>query len=221
MKKYMYIKLLLVVLLVLSVFLVSAEHTSAGTHIPTGWDSCSDPTPSSGEAIQPKIGCECGQLFQSNTVIVEVECGDGLVCSNNKFNPFSYSVCLRKTGVVGGKCTQTTQCEGGAECRPSTTGVGTFCTVDLGEESLAGVVGNTTTDIRETIRRVINVLLGFLGIVTVLMIIYGGVLWLTAAGNEEKIDKGRHTITWAAIGAIIISIAWTIASYVLNVGKSV
>lgn len=212
--KFMEIKLLLFTYVFAIMFLLIPTNVEAVI----AWDTCAAPITSPGTAIQPLIGCECGHLFKSTNVLVEVECGADLVCSNNKFNPFPYSVCLKRTGE---SCAQTTVCEGGAVCTPSTTGVGTFCTVDLGEESLAGVVGNTTTDIRETIRRVINVLLGFLGIVTVLMIIYGGVLWLTAAGNEERIDKGRHTITWAAIGAIIISIAWTITSYVLNVGKSV
>ena len=90
-----------------------------------------------------------------------------------------------------------------------------------GSEVVPDYLGAPITDPKDNIRRVINITLGFLGIVVVIMIIYGGFLWLTAAGNEEKITKGKHTLMWAAIGAIVISIAWTIASYVLQVGKTI
>ena len=81
--------------------------------------------------------------------------------------------------------------------------------------------GETVTDIRVNIRIVVNVIMGFLGIIVVGMIFYGGYMWLTAMGSEDKVTKGKHTLMWAAIGAIIISVAWTIASYILHVGSVV
>lgn len=81
--------------------------------------------------------------------------------------------------------------------------------------------GGTVTDARGTARIAINVAMGFLGVVVVFMVIYGGALWLTAAGREEQVTKGKHTLLWAALGAIVISIAWTITSYVLQIGQSI
>ena len=77
------------------------------------------------------------------------------------------------------------------------------------------------SDLRDTIRRLLNVILGFLGIITVVMVIYGGFIWLTAAGNEDAVGKGRHTLLWAALGAILIGIAWTVSSYILSVAEKV
>lgn len=82
-------------------------------------------------------------------------------------------------------------------------------------------LGSTISDPKPTIRIIINVTLGFLGIVVVVMIIYGGFLWLTSAGQEERVTKGKHTLVWAAIGALVISIAWTITSYILQLGRAI
>ena len=96
------------------------------------------------------------------------------------------------------------------------------CTRDIGTEFVQDVgVGKSTDDIRDQIRRVINIVLGFLGVVGVIVVIYGGVLWMTSAGDEEKVDKGKKTIIAGVIGIIIIGIAWTIVSYVLNITQSI
>ena len=81
--------------------------------------------------------------------------------------------------------------------------------------------GGTITDPRANIRIAINVAMGFLGVLVVGMIIYGGILWLTAAGRDDQITKGKHVLIWAAIGGIVISIAWTITSYILQIGQTV
>jgi hypothetical protein len=137
-----------------------------------------------------------------------------LICSTNNFNTCTTQVCLVK---MGQPCDLDYQCEGGTICDQNSK----VCKVDTGDTTLAGPLGSTTTDIRDAVRRFINIALGFLGVITVVMIIYGGVLWLTAAGAEDKVTKGKHTLIWAAVGAIVISIAWTISSYVLQIGKTV
>ena len=81
--------------------------------------------------------------------------------------------------------------------------------------------GSEVSDLRDTIRRFLNIGLGFLGVVVVIFIIYGGLYWLTAAGNEGRVEKGKHTLIWAAIGGVIISIAWTISSYVLRIAQDI
>ena len=63
---------------------------------------------------------------------------------------------------------------------------------------------------------IINVFLGFLGIIAVVLIIWAGFNWMTAAGNEEKIDKAKDTLTAAVIGLIIILAAWGISTFVMN-----
>ena len=71
-------------------------------------------------------------------------------------------------------------------------------------------------DIRVMIARIINVALGLLGIVALLLILYGGFLWMTAGGNSEKLDKAKKIILRAVIGLIIIISAYSITYFVFR-----
>src|SRR3989338_5859566 len=62
----------------------------------------------------------------------------------------------------------------------------------------AGLPG-AVTDLRVIIANVIRIALGFLGILAVLIIIYAGFLWMTAAGNEERIEKAKKVLTGGLI----------------------
>ena len=76
--------------------------------------------------------------------------------------------------------------------------------------------GLGTQDIRVTIANIIRVFLGLLGIVAVALIIYGGYLYMTAAGMPEKIDRAKKLLTGALIGLVIILSAFAIASFILS-----
>ena len=65
--------------------------------------------------------------------------------------------------------------------------------------------------ILEGIGRYINNLLVFLGIVFFLLIIYGGFLWMTSAGNENKVDKAKKILIASIIGLAIILLGQVIA----------
>jgi len=67
-----------------------------------------------------------------------------------------------------------------------------------------------------TIARIINVFMGLLGIVAVVIILYGGFLWMTAAGNEDRVEKAKKLIVAGIIGLAIILSAYAIARFVVN-----
>ena len=73
-----------------------------------------------------------------------------------------------------------------------------------------------TKSIYDTIVGVINVLLGFLGIITVGIMLYGGFTWMTSQGNPDKIDKAKKTLVNGVIGLMIILSAYALANYILN-----
>lgn len=68
----------------------------------------------------------------------------------------------------------------------------------------------------ETIGNIVRIFLGFLGILAVLLIAYGGFLWMTAAGDVNKVVKAKKVIIAAVIGLVIIFSAFAIASFVIN-----
>jgi hypothetical protein len=84
------------------------------------------------------------------------------------------------------------------------------------EESLRQTTGLGSTDPRVVAARVIQIALGFLGIITVSLIIYGGWMYMTSEGNEEKITKAKAILKNAVIGLIIILSAFSIASFILG-----
>jgi len=73
-----------------------------------------------------------------------------------------------------------------------------------------------TQDIRVTIANIIRVALGLLGIVAVVIIIYGGVMYLTSAGEPEKIKKAKDLLIAAIIGLVIILTSFAIASFIIG-----
>lgn len=64
--------------------------------------------------------------------------------------------------------------------------------------------------------RIINAGLGVLGILMVIYFVYGGVMWMTAGGESNKIDTAKGSIRSAIIGLIIVVLAFAIASFVTN-----
>ncbi len=77
-------------------------------------------------------------------------------------------------------------------------------------------LGTGTADIRITIARIIRVALGFLGTVALLLVLYSGFTWMTAAGDETKIERAKKILSGAVIGLAIIMSSFAIVSYVLN-----
>lgn len=76
--------------------------------------------------------------------------------------------------------------------------------------------GLSTTD---TINNILSYLLGFLGILAVVIILYGGLRWMTAGGDAKKVEPAQNTIKAGAIGLIIILAAWVIVKVVLGFGQ--
>lgn len=72
------------------------------------------------------------------------------------------------------------------------------------------------TDIRIIVAKIIRVALGFLGIIAIVLIIYGGYLWMTSAGDEEKITKAKRVLVNATIGLAIILSAFAITQFILT-----
>ena len=58
--------------------------------------------------------------------------------------------------------------------------------------------------------------LAFIGTIFLILIIYSGIQWMTAGGNEEKVEKSKKRIINAVIGLIVILSAYIITTFVYN-----
>ena len=66
------------------------------------------------------------------------------------------------------------------------------------------------------IARILRYALGFLGVLGLIMILYGGCLMLTSGGNADVIKKAKSTIIWAAVGIAVVIGSWQILTYILG-----
>ena len=73
-----------------------------------------------------------------------------------------------------------------------------------------------TTPLQTIISKVINAVLGLLGVIFLVLIIYAGFLWMTAAGNDDQVTKAKNILTRSIIGVIIIVAAYAISYFVLS-----
>lgn len=84
--------------------------------------------------------------------------------------------------------------------------------------AVAGATGGESS-VRALILTIVNFFLGFLGLIAVLMVIFGGVLIVTSQGNAETAGKGKKILTYAAIGIVIILLSFAFVSTILGAGS--
>ncbi len=73
---------------------------------------------------------------------------------------------------------------------------------------------NTSVD--TLIRNVINILLWAIGIVSVIMIIIGGIRYATSNGDSNQVTAAKNTIMYAVIGLVIAIFAYAIVYFVFD-----
>lgn len=83
-------------------------------------------------------------------------------------------------------------------------------------EYVGGISGymSTAKDPIVIVASVVTVLLGLLGVIFLILMIYGGFLWMTDRGNEEQVKKAQGLIKSAIIGLIIVVAAYAITVFI-------
>jgi hypothetical protein len=79
-----------------------------------------------------------------------------------------------------------------------------------------GALGLGNRDPRVIVAAIVQIALGFLGVLAVLLILYAGWLWMTANGESSKIDKAKSLMINAVIGLAIILSAFAITTFILR-----
>lgn len=95
---------------------------------------------------------------------------------------------------------------------------GSSGTTDTGTKpqtvSLVNPLG--TTNLIEIFGKLIKAFVGLVGMIVLVVFVYGGFMWLLSAGNPEKIKKGTQAMMYALIGLFIIFSAYVIISTILK-----
>lgn len=87
---------------------------------------------------------------------------------------------------------------------------------DFGVNEVGNEIALQGGDPRVIAARIIRIALGFLGIIALGIVLYGGFVWMTSSGNEEKLSKAKKILTSGVIGLVIIAMAFGITSFVIS-----
>jgi cytochrome bd-type quinol oxidase subunit 2 len=76
--------------------------------------------------------------------------------------------------------------------------------------------GDAAQKLNDLIRQIINFLSAIVGVVAVIMIIVGGLRYITSGGNDSNVTGAKNTILYAVIGLVIVALAQLIVRFVLS-----
>jgi len=87
----------------------------------------------------------------------------------------------------------------------------------LGAAGGTGGAGLSSTDPRVLAARIIKVALSIIGTIFLVLVVYAGFLWMTAGGEEGKIETAKKLLYDGVIGLAIILSAYAITYFIFDV----
>ncbi len=87
---------------------------------------------------------------------------------------------------------------------------------DLGLNTIAQNAGLGQNNLYQTVGSVIKIILSLLGVVAIVLVIYGGFKWMTSGGSEKDVDAAKGILLSGVIGFVIILSAYALSSFVIG-----
>lgn len=88
--------------------------------------------------------------------------------------------------------------------------------INAGLQPITNTIALGTTDIRVIIARIIYIALGLVGTILLVIIVYAGFIWMTAGGDDEKVNTAKRLIINGVIGLAIVLASYAIAYFVVT-----
>lgn len=76
--------------------------------------------------------------------------------------------------------------------------------------------GGSGASVESVVQIVVNILLFIVGIISVVMIIIGGIRYATSAGNASSVTAAKNTILYSIIGLIVAFVAFAVVNWVMD-----
>lgn len=91
------------------------------------------------------------------------------------------------------------------------------CGTTLSTSSSSGCnVDGGTEKVNSLITQIVNIFSLVVGIISVIMIIYGGFRYVTSGGDSSNVSNAKNTIIYAIIGLVVVALAQFIVQFVLD-----
>lgn len=100
---------------------------------------------------------------------------------------------------------------------------GVNCGAELKLDATAGCEVNPTgaQSLQGLITKIINIFSVIVGVIAVIMIIIGGLKYITSGGDSGNVSSAKNTIIYALVGLVIVALAQFIVRFVLTNTNSV
>lgn len=88
--------------------------------------------------------------------------------------------------------------------------------LDAEQAIAAGCSAGGETELYKTVRSIFTVVISVIGVIAVIAVIYGGITFMTSAGDPGKITKGRRILIFGVVGVAVSLLAFAIVNFVLK-----
>lgn len=85
-----------------------------------------------------------------------------------------------------------------------------------GDNLVCRSANNSNNNVNTLIRNIVNVLLFIIGAVAVVMLIWGGIRYVTSAGNASSVTAAKNIITYSIVGLVVAFLAYAIVNWVFT-----
>lgn len=75
---------------------------------------------------------------------------------------------------------------------------------------------DASNEVNHTVELALNLFSAIVGIIAVVMIIVGGIKYVTSGGESSNIQTAKNTIMYAVIGLVVVALAQIIVHFVLE-----
>lgn len=87
---------------------------------------------------------------------------------------------------------------------------------DLGLQQINQSAGLGSNSIYQTVGKFIQLALTLVGVIAIILVIFGGFKWMTAGGSEEKVEEAKKVLYSGAIGVVIIFSAYALTTFIIG-----
>jgi type IV secretory pathway VirB2 component (pilin) len=76
--------------------------------------------------------------------------------------------------------------------------------------------GDATTKVNDAVRLALNLFSAVVGIIAVVMIIVGGIKYITSGGDSGNVTSAKNTILYAIVGIVVAFLAYAAVNFVMS-----
>lgn len=90
--------------------------------------------------------------------------------------------------------------------------------INISPSRVDNIPSNKNAD--DLLSKVLAAVYAIAGTIAIIAIIYGGLMYITSDGDSSKTSNAKSTIIYAAIGLVIVGLAFIITGVVQNIANS-